>query len=139
MEEQKLEKKVENLAQKFRQRALKGHGDEKRRDRVRPDEKELMWIAHSQLGWSFTKIGSVFKRDPRSVIKALRNFEQKEQVERQTNQQDPLIIEAMRMHFSDLNDYIGFICIWLVLLINEKYLSIVTRASISKLSCKLLR
>lgn len=68
-------KKIEDRANKFKQRMHKGHYDRKRHDQVRPDEQKWMHIARNQLGGSFAKIASVFSRDPRTVTKCL----QKEQ------------------------------------------------------------
>jgi len=67
----RLIKKIEEQAKKFKLRAQKGRGDEKRHDAVRPDEQKSMWTAHHELGWSFAKIGSIFNRDPRTVQKAI--------------------------------------------------------------------
>jgi len=68
-------KKIEDRANKFKQRMRKGTYDRKRHDQVRPDEQKWMHIAHNQLGWSFAKIASIFGRDPRTVTQCL----QKEQ------------------------------------------------------------
>ena len=50
MKENRLIKKIEEQAKKFKLRAQKGRGDEKRHDAVRPDEQKWMWTAHHELG-----------------------------------------------------------------------------------------
>ncbi len=67
MKEQRLVKKVEEHAKKFKLRAFISPNDGKRHDQVRPDEWKWMGIAHNQLVWSLAKIGSVFNRDARTV------------------------------------------------------------------------
>ena len=74
MKEDRLIKKIEEQAEKFKLRIQKGRGDEKRHDAVRPDEQKLMWTAHHDLGWSLAKIGSIFNRDPRTVQKAIATY-----------------------------------------------------------------
>jgi hypothetical protein len=74
VKEDRLIKKIEEQAKKFKLRAQKGRGDEKRHDAVRPDEQKWMWTAHHELGWSFAKIGSTFNRDPRTVQKAIASY-----------------------------------------------------------------
>jgi len=71
VKEDRLIRKIEEQAEKFKLRIQKGRGDEKRHDAVRPDEQKLMWTAHHDLGWSFAKIGGTFNRDPRTVQKAI--------------------------------------------------------------------
>jgi len=71
VKEDRLVKKIEAQAKKFKLRVQKGRGDAKRHDGVRPDEQKWMWTAHHELGWSFAKIGSIFNRDPRTVQKAI--------------------------------------------------------------------
>ncbi|RLC35683.1 hypothetical protein DRH29_05945 [candidate division Kazan bacterium] len=71
VKEERLIKKIEAQAKKFKLRIQKGRGDEKRHDAVRPDEQKWMWTAHHDLGWSLAKIGSIFNRDPRTVQKAI--------------------------------------------------------------------
>jgi hypothetical protein len=67
MKEQRLVKKVEEHAEKFRTRILRSPNDLKRHDLIKSDERKWMGIAHNQLGWSLAKIGSVFSRDARTV------------------------------------------------------------------------
>ena len=67
MKEQRLVKKVEEHAEKFRTRKRRGPNDLKRHDQIRPDERKWMGIAYNQLGWSYAKIGSVFSRGARTV------------------------------------------------------------------------
>ena len=74
MKEDRLVRKIEERAKKFKLRAQKGRGDEKRHDAVRPDEQKWMWTAHHELGWSFAKIGSIFNRDPRTAQKAISTY-----------------------------------------------------------------
>jgi len=74
VKEDRLIKKIEEQAEKFKLRIQKGRGDEKRHDAVRPDEQKLMWTAHHDLGWSLAKIGSIFNRDPRTVQKAIATY-----------------------------------------------------------------
>jgi hypothetical protein len=76
VKEDRLVKRIEQRANRFKLRALKGPYDEKRHDRIRRDEQNAMWIAYHQHGWSYTKIASVFDRDPRTVKQAV---EQKEE------------------------------------------------------------
>lgn len=71
MKEDRLIRKIEEQAKKFKLRAQKSRTDEKRHDAVRPDEQKWMWTAHHDLGWSLAKIGSTFNRDPRTVQKAI--------------------------------------------------------------------
>jgi len=80
VKEQRLVKKVEEHANKFRLRAFISPSDRKRHDHTRQDEKNWMGIAHNQLGWSYAKIGSEFNRDPRVVKKTVQKFEYKEQI-----------------------------------------------------------
>jgi len=74
VKEDRLIKKIEAQAEKFKLRVQKGRGDEKRHDAVRPDEQKWMWTAHHDLGWSFAKIGSIFNRDPRTVQKVIATY-----------------------------------------------------------------
>jgi len=74
VKEDRLVKKIEAQANKFKLRIQKGRGDEKRHDGVRPDEQKWMWTAHHDLGWSSAKIGSIFNRDPRTVQKAIATY-----------------------------------------------------------------
>ena len=107
MKEEKLIKKIEDSANKFKLRAHKGPGDRKRHDRVRRDEQESMWITHQKLDWSFVKIGSVFGRDWRTIKRAIETYKpNKRQMAALAGIQDPLIIEARSKHFNK-------ICSWL--------------------------
>jgi len=83
MKEDRLVKKIEAEANKFKLRAQKGRGDAKRHDGVRPDEQKWMWAAHHDLGWSLAKIGSIFNRDPRTVQKAIAAYKPGGQKKRQ--------------------------------------------------------
>jgi hypothetical protein len=74
VKEQRIVRKIENQASKFKQRAHKSPQDGKRHDQVRRDEKKWMWTAYNKLGWSFAKIGSVFNRDPRSTKEAIETY-----------------------------------------------------------------
>jgi len=74
VKEDRLVKKIEAQADKFKLRLQKGRGDEKRHDAVRPDEQKWIWTAHHNLGWSLAKIGSIFNRDPRTVQKAIATY-----------------------------------------------------------------
>lgn len=74
MKEQRLIKKVEDQAKRFKSRALKSPDDLKRHDQVHRDEQRWMYTAHKQLGWSFAKIGSVFNRDPRTTKQAVESY-----------------------------------------------------------------
>jgi len=74
VKEDRLVKKIEAQANKFKLRIQKGRGDEKRHDGVRTDEQKWMWTAHHDLGWSFAKIGGIFNRDPRTVQKAIATY-----------------------------------------------------------------
>lgn len=85
MKEDRLVRKIEERAKKFKLRAQKGRGDEKRHDAVRPDEQKWMWTAHHDLGWSFAKIGSIFNRDARTAQKAISTYKPG----RQKGQQPP--------------------------------------------------
>lgn len=67
--------KIEKQARTFISRARKGPEDLKRHDQVQEDERRVMWSAHTELGWGFRKIGSVFTRDWRTVKKAVETYE----------------------------------------------------------------
>jgi hypothetical protein len=64
-----LIKKIEDHAKIFKSRAIKSPTDYKRHDLIERDEQKYMIMARAELGWSFAKIGSVFNRDPRTVVK----------------------------------------------------------------------
>lgn len=74
MNEERLIKKTSDQAIKFKSRKTMGHEDDKRHDLVEPDEQKWMWTAKNKLDWSYTKIGGVFKRDWRTVKKAIENY-----------------------------------------------------------------
>ncbi len=80
MKEQRLIKKIEEHAKKFKSRAFISPSDGKRHDHIQQDEKNWMGIAHNQLGWSYAKIGGEFNRDSRSVIEAVQNYKHEEQI-----------------------------------------------------------
>lgn len=67
MDQQKLIKKVEKHANKFRPRAFISPNDKKRHDLIKSDERKWIGIAHDELDWSYAKIASVFSRDARTV------------------------------------------------------------------------
>ncbi len=67
MDQQKLIKKVEKHAAKFKPRAFISPNDGKRHDLIKSDERKWIGIAHDELDWSYAKIGSVFSRDARTV------------------------------------------------------------------------
>lgn len=74
MKEDRRTKKIKDQASRFKSRAHKAFTDDKRHDRIRRDEQKAMWVAHSQLGWSFGKIGSSFGRDRRTAKRAIENY-----------------------------------------------------------------
>jgi hypothetical protein len=75
MKKRDLIRKIEDQAEIFKSREIKGVGDEKRHDPIERDEQKVMWIAKNELAWSFTKIGSVFDRDWRSVKGKISSYE----------------------------------------------------------------
>jgi hypothetical protein len=74
MKEEKLIKKIEALAARFKRRAVISPNDDKRHDSVKQDEKKTMWEAYDRLGWSWAKISSVFDRDWRTVEQAIESY-----------------------------------------------------------------
>ncbi len=102
MTEQKLVKKIEEQAIKFRARALTGLADEKRHDQIQQDEKKWMWTAHNKLGFSFAKIGGLFDRDPRTVKQAIETYRPNRRQVGLASNQDPFIIEAKRKHLNEI-------------------------------------
>lgn len=55
VKEERLIKKVQDYANKFKLRALKSPEDDKRHDLTKRDERKSMWTAYNRLGWSFAK------------------------------------------------------------------------------------
>jgi len=73
---QRLIKKILDQAKIFKSRANRSPEDMKRHDLIQPDEQRMMRVAYKELGWSYTKIGSIFDRDPRAVAKKVVEFSQ---------------------------------------------------------------
>jgi len=74
VKEQRVIRKIEDQASKFKQRSLRSPSDGKRHDRIQKDEQRWMWKAYSELGWSFAKIGSTFDRDRRATKEAVESY-----------------------------------------------------------------
>jgi len=107
VKEQRIIKKIENQASKFKQRALKSPEDRKRHDQVRQDEKKWMWRAHNELGWSFAKIGSIFNRDPRTVRKVTKIFNPKKETRvEQKPQEEILLQKAQQDHLDEIRSLV---------------------------------
>ena len=101
MKEQRLGKKIEDQANKFKLRRHESPNDLKRHDPIEHDEQESMWTARHRLSWSFAKIGSLFDRDPRAVKKTVQSYEPR-QVPDQKPQKQLDRAAQLKEHFSDL-------------------------------------
>lgn len=70
MKKEILEKRILEKAKFFKSRA-RNNPECQRHDSPKSDEKKEMYTAYHELGWSYAKIGGLFKRDPRTVEKAV--------------------------------------------------------------------
>ena len=95
-EETKI-KKIEKQANIFKGRASEGYADLKRHDQVQEDEQKAMWNAHTELGWGFPKIGSVFGRDWRTAKKAVETYKPKKRQTLDSAEDARALIEKCRL------------------------------------------
>jgi hypothetical protein len=95
VKEETLEKNILEQAKKYKSR-VKENPESQRHDIVKPDEMKTMYTAYAKLGWSHAKIGGVFKRDPRTVMRCIQK-EQTNLTKRKENQQ------KIKQHFQELS------------------------------------
>ena len=96
------EKEILELAAKFRARAKRSEVDDKRHDRIKPDEAMAMYRAKRELSWTVETIVSVFERDKRAVTPALKAGEQAESRAHLEELLKPAKEQAMLKHQEDL-------------------------------------